>query len=51
VAPQRSCRFESVAVRMASLDIGLLARLHIEQQSGQLTPALADRLVWAQAAA
>ena len=51
VAPQRGCRFESVAVRMASLDMALLARLHNEQQSGRLTPALADRLVWAQAAA
>jgi hypothetical protein len=51
VAPSRSCRFDQVAVRLASLDVGLLARLHTEQQSGRLTPMLADRLVWAQAAA
>jgi hypothetical protein len=51
VAPQRGCRFEHVAVRLASLDMTLLARLHAEQQTGSLTSALADRLVWAQAAA
>ena len=51
VAPSRSCRYDQVAVRLASLDVGLLGRLHNEQQSGQLTPALADKLVWAQAAA
>jgi hypothetical protein len=51
VSPQRGCRFEHVAVRLASLDMTLLARLHAEQQTGSLTPALADRLVWAQAAA
>ncbi len=51
VAPSRSCRYDQVAVRLASLDVGLLGRLHNEQQSGRLTPMLADRLVWAQAAA
>ena len=51
VAPSRGCRYEQVSVRMTSLDQGLLARLHSEQQSGRLTPALADRLVWAAAAA
>ena len=50
VAPVRGCRFDHVAVRLASLDVGLLARLHAEQQSGRLTPAVADKLVWAQAA-
>ena len=50
VAPARSCRYDHVAVRMASLDLALLSRLHSEQQSGRLTPAIADQLVWAQAA-
>jgi hypothetical protein len=50
VAPARGCRFDHVAVRMASLDLALLSRLHNEQQSGRLTPAIADQLVWAQAA-
>ena len=50
VAPARGCRFDQVAVRLASLDVSLLARLHVEQQSGRLTPAVADQLVWAQAA-
>ncbi len=51
VAPARSCSFDHVAVRLATLDVTLLARLYSEQQSGRLTPALADSLVWAQAAA
>ncbi len=50
VAPSRGCRFDHVAVRLASLDVTLLARLHAEQQSGRLTSAVADKLVWAQAA-
>ncbi len=50
VAPSRGCRFDQVAVRLASLDVTVLARLHAEQQSGRLTPALADRMVWTQAA-
>ena len=50
VAPTRGCRFDHVAVRMASLDMALLARLHAEQQSGRLTTQVADQLVWAQAA-
>ncbi len=50
VAPTRGCRYDHVAVRMASLDLALLSRLHGEQQSGRLTPAIADQLVWAQAA-
>ena len=50
VAPTRGCRFDRVAVRLACLDVELLARLHAEQQSGRLTPAIADKLVWAQAA-
>ena len=51
VAPSRGCRYDHVAVRLASLDVTLLGRLHAEQQTGRLTPMLADRLVWAQAAA
>ena len=50
VAPSRGCRYDHVAVRLASLDVATLARLHAEQQSGRLTPAIADQLVWARAA-
>ncbi len=49
-APSRGCRYDHVAVRLATVDVDILARLHAEQQSGRLTPTLADRLVWAQAA-
>ena len=51
VAPSRGCRYDQVAVRLASLDVTLLGQLHAEQQTGRLTPTLADRLVWAEAAA
>lgn len=51
VAPSRGCRPEQVAVRMASLDMGVLAQLHQEQQTGRLTPMVADKLVWARASA
>ena len=50
VAPSRGCRYDHVVVRLATVDVDVLARLHAEQQSGRLTPTLADRLVWAQAA-
>ncbi len=50
VAPSRGCRFDQVAVRLTTIDVIVLARLHAEQQSGRLTPALADRMVWTQAA-
>lgn len=51
VAPSRGCPAGQVLVRSAKLDLELLARLHMVQQSGQLTPGLADRLVWARMAA
>ena len=51
VAPSRGCRYDQVAVRLATLDIAVLGQLHAEQQTGRLTPMLADRLVWAKAAA
>jgi hypothetical protein len=51
VAPSRGCNPERVAVRMASLDISLLAQLHHEQQAGHLTTVIADRMVWGRAAA
>lgn len=47
VAPRRGCRPEEVAVRLASLDVALLAQLHQDQQSGRLSPAVADQRVWA----
>ncbi len=51
VAPARDCKPHQVAVRLASLDLTLLAQLHVDQQAGRLTPAVADQLVWARAAA
>ncbi len=51
VSPSRGSWPEQVAVRLASLDVDLLAQLHQDQQAGRLTSALADRLVWARASA
>ncbi len=51
VAALVNCKPSSVAVRLASLDVQLLAQLHQEQQAGQLTAAVADRYVWSRAAA
>lgn len=51
VAPTRDCQPEKVEVRLARLDLELLGRLHLVQQSGRLTPTMADQLVWARAAA
>jgi hypothetical protein len=51
VAPGRECDPEQVAFRYTSLDMAMLAQLHTDQQSGRLTPAVADELVWARAAA
>ena len=51
VSPRIKCRPNDVAVKLASLDMQLLGQLHYEQQSGALTPALADRYVWSRAAA
>jgi hypothetical protein len=50
-APSKGCGPDRVAVQFASLDIRLLAQLHKDQQSGRLTPAAADALVWSRAAA
>ena len=47
VAPYRGCRPDEVMVRLISLEVPLLAELNLEQQAGRLTPAAADRLVWA----
>ena len=51
VAPSRRCNPDRVAVRLATLDIELLAQLHHEQEAGRLTSISADRLVWGRAAA
>ncbi len=51
VAPARGCSPQAVAVRLVSLDLAVLAQLYKDQQEGQLTPAIADELVWARAAA
>jgi hypothetical protein len=47
VAPARGCDPGEVSMRLAQLDLPVLAKLHQEQQSGHLTPAIADREVWA----
>ena len=49
VAPARGCQVEHVAVRLASLNVDVLAELNSAQQAGRLTPAVADQLVWARA--
>ena len=51
VSPSRGCNPNRVALRMATLDIQLLAQLHREQQAGRLNASVADRLVWGRAAA
>ncbi len=51
VAPMARCRTDSVAVKLASLDMQLLAQLNYKQQSGELTAAVADSYVWARVAA
>lgn len=50
VAPSRGCHPDRVAVRLAHLDLDVLARLHQDQQAGRLTATIADKLVWARAA-
>ena len=51
VAPTRGCPTDAVKARLARLDLDLLARLSQDQQAGQLTPTLADQLVWNRLAA
>ena len=50
VAPARDCPLEYVAARFASLDLTMMGQLFRDQQSGRLTPALADQYVWSVAA-
>jgi len=50
VAPPRGGDPDRVSVRLASLDLDVLARLYKDQQAGKLTSSVADRLVWANAA-
>lgn len=51
VAPMRGCNPASVAVRLASVDLGLLAGLQDRQQFGGLSAVVADREVWRRLAA
>jgi hypothetical protein len=51
VAQERGCTPASVAVRLASVDIGLLAGLQERQQTGGLSTVVADREVWRRLAA
>lgn len=51
VAPTVDCPPDQVAVRLASLDLEVLAQLHHDQQTGRLNAAVADELVWARLAA
>ena len=50
LAPHAGCDPSQVAVRLANLDLQVMARLHIVQQAGALTPNLANESVWARAA-
>ena len=51
IAPELDCPADQVVVQLASLDLEVLARLHQDQQTGRLTPAVADQQVWARIAA
>ena len=51
VAPMRACNPASVAVRLASVDLGLLATLQDRQQMGGMSAMVADREVWRRLAA
>ena len=51
IAPELDCPADQVVVQLASLDLEVLARLHQDQQTGCLTPAVADQQVWARIAA
>jgi len=51
VAPTQECPPDHVAVRLASLDLEVLAQLHHDQQTGRLNAAVADERVWAKLAA
>jgi hypothetical protein len=51
VAPMRACNSASVAVRLASVDLGLLATLQDRQSSGGMSAVVADREVWRRLAA
>jgi len=51
VAPMRACNPASVAVRLASVDLGPLAALQERQSSGGMSAVVADREVWRRLAA
>ena len=51
IAPELDCPPDQVEVQLASLDLEVLAQLHQDQQSGRLTPAVADLRVWGRLAA
>ncbi len=51
IAPELDCPADQVVVQLASLDLEVLARLYQDQQTGRLTPAVADQQVWARIAA
>jgi len=51
MAPSQECPPDQVAVRLASLDLEVLAQLHNDQQTGRLNAAVADERVWAKLAA
>ncbi len=51
VAPAANCPPSAVDYRFATLDVALLASLAGRQESGHLTPYMADRQVWKRMAA
>ena len=50
LAPAPGCDPGQVTVRLANLDLSIMAKLHMVQQAGSLTPTIANESVWARAA-
>lgn len=51
VAPAPSCNPDAVDVRLATVDLGVMALLSERQDAGRLTPQYADLEVWTRKAA
>jgi hypothetical protein len=51
VSPGAGCSPDHVAVRFASVDIGIMANLYTAHMDGSLTSVYADREVWRRMAA
>jgi hypothetical protein len=51
VAPGRDCDPDAVAVRLATIDLGVMAALNERQETGRMSATVADREVWGRKAA